>query len=57
MNSIQYKFKPWAVLIISALLVLSACNKEPEQFVEQAQVTPTGATLGETLASSPNDSL
>ena len=57
MNSIQYKFKPRAFLTISALLILSACNKEPEQFVEPAQVPSTGSTLGETLATSPNDSL
>lgn len=57
MISIQYKFRTWALLIISALFILSACNKEPEQFAEPPQVIPTGATLGETLAATPDDSL
>jgi uncharacterized surface protein with fasciclin (FAS1) repeats len=57
MIAIPYKFKTWAFLLIASLLVLSACNKEPEQFAEPDKVTATGATLGETIAATAEDSL
>jgi uncharacterized surface protein with fasciclin (FAS1) repeats len=57
MISIQNKLKISAILIISVLVTLTACNKEPEQFTESPQTTPAGLTLGETLAARPEDSL
>src|SRR6185295_17366333 len=57
MISIQHKLRVWVFLIISAILILSACNKEPEQFTETTTTPPTGATLGETLAATAADSL
>jgi uncharacterized surface protein with fasciclin (FAS1) repeats len=44
---------PVAVIMI----LLSACNKEPEQFEEGTVTPPGGLTLGETIASTPTDSL
>ena len=57
MTLIQYKSIKWMFFIALSFFVLSACNKEPEQFSESPQVIPTGATLGETLAGTPDDSL
>jgi hypothetical protein len=56
MISIKYKYN-FHVLIISAVIFLSACNKEVEQFTELAVTPPTGLALGETLAANPDDSL
>ncbi|MEO8769096.1 MAG: fasciclin domain-containing protein [Ferruginibacter sp.] len=42
---------------IAAMLILSSCNKDLEQFSEAAPVTPTGNSLGATLAANPDDSL
>ncbi|MFT3907880.1 MAG: hypothetical protein QM737_00520 [Ferruginibacter sp.] len=52
MNKISF------LLAISAMMILSACNKELEQFPEAAPTPyPTGNALGKVLASNPDDSL
>ncbi len=46
------------LLAISAMMILSACNKDLEQFPEPAPTPyPTGNALGKVLASNPDDSL
>jgi len=57
MISIQNKFKSCGLLFIAAIAVLSACNKEPEQFADSVPVAPSGISLGETIAANANDSL
>lgn len=43
---------------VSAILILSSCNKDLEQFSEAAPApTPTGNSLGQVLAANPDDSL
>ena len=42
---------------IAAMLILSSCNKDLEQFSETAPVPATGNSLGATLAANPDDSL
>ena len=42
---------------IAAMLILSSCNKDLEQFSETAPVPATGISLGATLAANPDDSL
>lgn len=59
MNFIKNKFKTGALLLASALIVLSACNKEVEQIGEPALVqAPSNArALADTLARIPADTL
>lgn len=57
MMSVKYKIITPLLLAVLCFIILSACNKQVEQFSEAAPVTPTGQALGEKLASTPNDSL
>lgn len=57
MISIKHKFKALGLLSFCLLILLSACNKKVEQFIETPPVTQSGLALGETLASNPNNSL
>lgn len=43
--------------VVAAMVVLSSCNKEPEQFTEPGSTPATGLTLGATIAATPSDSL
>lgn len=46
------------LLAVSAIAILSACNKDLEQFTEAAPAPyPTGNSLGTVLAANPDDSL
>ena len=45
------------IMAVAAMIMLSSCNKEPEQFEEPAITPPTGLTLGATIAATPTDSL
>jgi uncharacterized surface protein with fasciclin (FAS1) repeats len=45
------------LLVLSTILILSACNKDLEQFAEAPVVPPAGLSLGETIAATPTDSL
>lgn len=45
------------MLAVAGMMILSSCNKEPEQFTEAAVTPPTGITLGATIAATPTDSL
>lgn len=44
-------------MLMALVLLLTACNKEPESFPDNYPVQPVGPTLGEKLASNPSDSL
>ncbi len=58
MKYITKKIKIHFLLAIAAMMfVLSACNKDLEQFATPVVVTPTGLALGETIASIADDSL
>lgn len=57
MKYITKRIKVSLLLVFSAMLILSSCNKAPEQIYGPAYVAPTGNTLGVTLAAIANDSL
>lgn len=57
MKYISKRIKIHLLLILSMIVILSACNKAVEQFTESPVVVPTGKTLGETLAATATDSL
>jgi uncharacterized surface protein with fasciclin (FAS1) repeats len=57
MKYIIQKIKVLLLLIATAIVVLSSCNKAPEEFPVPPVVPPTGLSLGETLATTPTDSL
>ncbi len=57
MKYITKRIKVSFLLVFSAMLILSSCNKAPEQIYGPAYVAPTGNTLGVTLAAIANDSL
>lgn len=50
-------FKRGFLSAASAILILSACNKDVEQFADPVTPVPAGNTLGATLAADPDDSL
>jgi uncharacterized surface protein with fasciclin (FAS1) repeats len=52
-NSIKIGF----LLAFSAMMILTSCNKDVEQFPNPAYVAPVGAALGDTIASMADDSL
>ena len=54
---IKYKFKSLVFLPITAILFFTSCNKDVEQFTETPATTPSGPSLGETIAATPTDSL
>lgn len=47
----------WSALLLAFVVLLAACNEEPESFPDNGPVTPTGPTLGEKLAERADDSL
>ena len=56
MKYISQIIRSSSLLAVSAMLILSACNKDLQQFTEP--VTPvTGSSLGETLVANADDSL
>ena len=57
MKYIIQKIKIHLLLIGSVILILSSCNKPPEEFSVEPVVPPTGPTLGATIAATPTDSL
>ena len=57
MNFIKNTFQTGSFMIATAILFATACNKEPEKILGPMPVTPTGLSLGETLAATPSDSL
>ena len=57
MKYITKRLKIHFLLAISAIMILSACNKDMEQFAVPAVVAPTGLALGETIATIADDSL
>lgn len=57
MKYISKNIRITSLVAIAAMLVLSSCNKDVEQFTEAAIVPSTGTTLGATLAANPDDSL
>ncbi|MEO6455640.1 MAG: fasciclin domain-containing protein [Ginsengibacter sp.] len=52
-----HKFKSRGLYFIAAIIILSACNKEVEQFTEPVTVAPAGLALGETIAANTNNTL
>lgn len=56
MNFIKNTFQTGSFMIATAILFATSCNKEPEQILGMP-VTQSGLSLGETLASTPDDSL
>ena len=57
MKYLTKRIKIHFLLAISAIMILSACNKDMEQFAVPAVVAPTGLALGETIATIADDSL
>ncbi len=57
MIAIKYNFRILVYLLVPAILFFISCNKDVEQFTETPATTPSGLTLGETIASTPTDSL
>jgi uncharacterized surface protein with fasciclin (FAS1) repeats len=57
MNMIKNKIKSTGLLLSAAVLVLSACNKAPEEILGPAPITPSGLSIGETLTATATDSL
>ena len=57
MKYIIQKIKIHLLLIGSLILVVSSCNKPPEEFPEETVPPPTGLSLGGMLAATPTDSL
>ena len=45
------------LLVASAILIFSSCNKNVEQFAETPAANPTGQSLGQVLAATASDSL
>ncbi len=58
MTSINYKIKTGSLALLAAVAVLTACNKEPEQFSD-SPVTPVSGNraLGDTLSKIANDTM
>lgn len=57
MKYLTKRIKICFLLAISAMMILSACNKGLEEIQAPAVVTPTGLALGETIATIADDSL
>src|SRR5438128_4149945 len=57
MISVKNNFKAALLLFCSAVIILSACNKDVEQFPETAPPSSSGPTLGESIAANPSYSL
>lgn len=57
MKYIINKIQIHLMLVITAMVILTACNKDVEQFAVPATVTPSTPALGETIASIADDSL
>ncbi len=57
MKYITKRLKIHLLLAISAIMILSACNKDLEQLAAPAVVAPAGLALGETIATIADDSL
>lgn len=52
-----HKLKSGFVMLLSGALLVTSCNKDPEQFQIPEPQLPTGDLLGTVLSSSDNDSL
>lgn len=52
-----HKIKCGFTMLLSGALLVTSCNKDPEQFITPEPPTPTGDMLGTVLATSENDSL
>ena len=57
MTLIKNKFKTGGLVLAAAIFGLTACNKEVEQITATPVTPPTGLSIGETLATTPDDSL
>ncbi len=57
MKYIIERIKISFLLVFSAMLILSSCNKAPDQVYGSAFVAPTGNSLAVTIAAIANDSL
>lgn len=57
MKYINNSVKTGLLAALSAMLILSSCNKDLEQFPATTPVDPTGQALGEKIAATPTDSL
>jgi uncharacterized surface protein with fasciclin (FAS1) repeats len=57
MNFFKNKLNTGTLLMATAITVLSACNKDVEQFPNPTVTPPTGQSLGQVLAATPDDSL
>jgi len=57
MSFIKNTFKTGSFMMATAIMFVTACNKEPEQILGPTPPVPTGLSLGETLAARPTDSL
>lgn len=54
---ISKKIKTGFLLMVTSMAILSSCNKEVEQFPLNVTTIPSGLSLAETVAATPNDSL
>lgn len=52
-----HKIKSGFAMLLSGALLVTSCNKDPEQFITPEPPTPSGDMLGTVLASSDSDSL
>ena len=57
MISIKNDFKTYSLLAAVTILFFTACNKAPEELPLPVQPVPTGKTLAQTIAGTPDDSL
>jgi uncharacterized surface protein with fasciclin (FAS1) repeats len=57
MISVKNKFKTSSLLMAIVILVLTACNKDLEEIAGITPVVPSGLSIAETLAATPDDSL
>jgi uncharacterized surface protein with fasciclin (FAS1) repeats len=57
MTLIKNKFKTGGLILAAAIMSLTACNKEVEQFAGTPVTPPAGLSIGETLAATQDDSL
>lgn len=57
MKYINNRIKTGLLAAVSALTILSSCNKDLEQFPATTPTDPTGQALAEKIASTPTDSL
>lgn len=57
MKYISNRVKTGLLAAVSAMTILSSCNKDLEQFPATTPTDPTGQALGEKLAATPTDSL